>query len=126
MSVKYNVVQRVNPRDVEGPRKFYPAIVSTSKLTQPEVSKEAALISSMSAGDTSNALDSILTVIKKELAKGNIIDLGEFGSFWLKTESKGSETEEAVNASNIVRVSVQFRPGKELKEMLNDIQFVKA
>ena len=126
MSVKYNVIQKVNPRDPQGPRKFYPSIVSTSKMTRREVAKEAALVSSLSDGDTSNALDSILTVIKKELLKGNIIDLGEFGSFWLKIESEGAETEDLVQAANITRVSVQFRPGKELKEVLNDIEFIKA
>ncbi len=126
MSVKFNVVQRANPQNREAPKKFYPSIVSTSKLSQRQAAKEAAQMSTTSMGDTANVLENFLTIIPRELAKGNIVELGEFGSFWLRIESEGANTEEEVRADRITNVLVQFKPGKEFKEALATIKFEKA
>jgi len=60
------------------------------------------------------------------VARGNIVQLGEFGSFRLRIESEGAESEEAVNANSIKSVRPRFTPGKAFQEALDKIAFEKA
>jgi hypothetical protein len=83
MNVKYNVVERANPSNREAPKKFYPSIVSSGRMTSRELAAEAANVSTLSSADLAAALEIFLNIIPKELAKGNIVELGDFGSFWL-------------------------------------------
>jgi nucleoid DNA-binding protein len=71
------------------------------------------------------AIESLLTIIPDELAKGNIVELGDFGSFWLRTTSEGAATAEEVRASYISSVLPRFNPGREFKRSLDNIVFNK-
>jgi predicted histone-like DNA-binding protein len=126
MTVKFNVVERGKPGSPETPKKFYPSIVATGKVGQRDVAKHAAEMSTVSIGDTSAVVENFLAIIGQELARGNIVQLGEFGSFWLRTETEGADTAEEVRASQITNVLVRFTPGKEFQEILDKIVFEKA
>ena len=125
MSVKYNVVERGNPSKPEEPKKFYPSIQSSGRLTLRELAEEAADRSTLTTADILAAVVSFLAIIPKELAKGNIVELGDFGSFWLKTNSEGVETAENVRADQISTVLPRFNPGKQFKRTLEAIIFNK-
>ncbi len=125
MSVKYNVVERGNPSKPEEPKKFYPSIQSSGRLTLRELAEEAADRSTLTTADILAAVESFLAIIPKELAKGNIVELGDFGSFWLKTNSEGVETAENVRADQISTVLPRFNPGKQFKRTLEAIIFNK-
>jgi nucleoid DNA-binding protein len=71
-------------------------------------------------------LEALLTIIPKELSKGNIVELGDFGSFWLKANAEGADSAEAVRASQINTLLPRFNPGKEFKKVLDAIEFEKA
>ncbi len=126
MSVKFNVVERGKPGDIETPKKFYPSIQSTGRVTTRELAEQAAKISTFSTVDMMAAIESFLSIIPGELAKGNIVELGEFGSFWLKTTSEGAATAEEVQAAQITTVLPRFNPGKLFKQVLDTIQFLKS
>jgi predicted histone-like DNA-binding protein len=126
MSVKFNVVERGKPGSPETPKKYYPSIIASGKVNQREVAKHAAEMSTVSIGDTSAVVENFLAIIGQELARGNIVQLGEFGSFWLRTETEGAVTAEEVRASQITNVLVRFTPGKEFQELLDKIVFEKA
>jgi len=53
------------------------------------------------------------------------VELGDFGSFWLKAGSGGAETAEEVRADQINSVLPRFNPGKEFKRVLETIKFNK-
>ena len=125
MSVKYNVVERGNPSKPEEPKKFYPSIQSSGRLTLRELAEEAADRSTLTTADILAAVESFLAIIPKELAKGNIVELGDFGSFWLKTNSEGVEAAENVRADQISTVLPRFNPGKQFKRTLEVIIFNK-
>ena len=91
MSVKFNVVERGNPSNPEAPKKFYPSIQSSGRLTTREMAEIAARESTMSPADMMGAIEIYLSVIPRELAKGNIVEMGDFGSFWLRIEAEGVE-----------------------------------
>ncbi len=125
MSVKYNVVERGNPSKPEEPKKFYPSIQSSGRLSLRQLAEQAADRSTLTTADILAAVESFLAIVPKELAKGNIVELGEFGSFWLKTTSEGADTAENVRADQISTVLPRFNPGKQFKQALDTIVFNK-
>lgn len=126
MTVKFNIVERGNPSNREAPKKFYPSIQSTGRVTTREMVEMAAQRSTMSSIDMMAAIETFLAIIPEQLAKGNIVELGEFGSFWLKTTSEGAETAEDVRASQITSIMPRFMPGKLFKRILDGIEYVRG
>ena len=126
MSVKFNIVERGNPSNREAPKKFYPSILSSGRVTTRELAEMAAQRSTMSSIDMMAAIESFLAIIPEQLAKGNIVELGEFGNFWLKTTSDGAETAEEVRASQITSILPRFIPGKQFKHTLDGIEFIRG
>jgi len=126
MTVKYNVVERGNPSNPAAPKKFYPSIKSSGRRTLRQMAERISQISTVSSTDTMAVLEALLTTIPQELAAGNIVELGDFGNFWLRGDSEGMETPEAVRASSIKGVLPRFNPGKEFKKVLDVIEFEKA
>ncbi len=126
MSVKFNVVERGNPGNPSAPKKFYPSIQSSGRVTTRELAAQAAQESTLSPADLMGALEIFLSIIPRELAKGNIVELGDFGNFWLRIEAAGSESEADVRAENITSVKPRFSPGKLFKKALDAIDFTKG
>jgi len=126
MTVKFNVVERRNPSDPDAPKKYYPSIQSSGRVTARELAEMAAERSTLSTMDMMAAIEGFLAIIPQQLVRGNIVELGDFGSFWLKTTSEGCETAEEVRGSQIVSVLPRFNPGKEFKEVLKTIEYTKG
>jgi hypothetical protein len=81
MSVKFNIVERANPRDLEAPKKFYPSIQSSGRKSVRQLTQLITQMCTVTGPDTMAVLESFLTIIPQELAEGNIVELGDFGSF---------------------------------------------
>lgn len=126
MTVKFNVVERGNPANPAAPKKFYPSIESSGRKSLRQMAARISEISTISSADTMAVLEALLNVIPQELAAGNIVELGDFGNFWLRTDTEGAETATEVRASNIKGVLPRFTPGREFKKVLDAIQFEKA
>lgn len=125
MTVKFNIVERGNPSKPEEPKKFYPSIQSSGRLTLRQLAEQAADRSTLTTADILAAVESFLAIIPKELAKGNIVELGDFGSFWLRTTSEGADSADTVRADQISSVLPRFNPGKQFKQALDTITFNK-
>ncbi len=91
MSATYNVIARGNPGDANAPKKYYPSFKSNGRVTLRQLPKQIAEISTVSSVDTMAVLEALLTIIPREIAAGNIIQLGEFGSFTRSQTKFGSE-----------------------------------
>ncbi len=126
MTVKYNVIQRGNPGNLQAPKKFYPSIESSGRKTLRQLAGQISQISTVSSTDTMAVLEALLTVIPQELVSGNIVELGDFGNFWLKANSEGADTAEAVRATQITTLLPRFNAGKEFKKVLDTIEYEKA
>lgn len=100
--------------------------MSSGRVTLRQLAEVIASISTVSSADTMAMLEALLMVIPGELAKGNIVELGDFGNFWLKANSKGCDTADDVDATQIARLLPRFNPGKEFKKALCAIEFEKA
>jgi len=125
VSVKYNVIERGKPGDPTAPKKYYPSAVASGKINLRAVAKRAAEMSTVSMPDTVAVIEALLAIIPTEMGQGNIVRLGEFGSFWLKVKTEPGETAEDVTSNNITGVVPRFNPGKEFKAQLRNFEFEK-
>jgi len=126
MTVKYSVVPKKDPRDLEAPPKYYPTVVSTGRSDLRAIANRIALMSTVTSVDTLAVLEAFLIVIPKELASGNIVELGEFGSFRLTVQASGEDRPEDVGRRNIKETKVRFKPGKLFKQILKGLEFRKV
>ena len=126
MSVKFNIVERPNPQDREAPKKFYPSIQASGRMSLRQLSKRISQMCTVSSPDTLAVLESMLAIIPEELANGNIVELGDFGSFWLRNNAQGAEAADKVSASQVTNVLPRFNPGKEFKKALTGVDFEKV
>jgi predicted histone-like DNA-binding protein len=126
MSVKYSIVERGNPQDQAAPKKFYPSIQASGRMSLRQLSKRISQMCTVSSPDTLAVLESMLTIIPEELADGNIVELGDFGSFWLRNSAEGAEESEKVSASQVTNLLPRFNPGKEFKKALAGVDFEKV
>ncbi|HET9911135.1 MAG TPA: HU family DNA-binding protein [Anaerolineales bacterium] len=123
MSIKYNIVKRGRPDHAEVPKKYYPSLQSTGKVTMRELATEASNISTLSTADMMGAIEAFLTIIPRHLAEGKVVDLGDFGSFWLRFKAEGAEEPAKVRGNLITTLLPRFIPGKEFKRLLRAVKF---
>lgn len=126
MTIKYNVVERANPSQREAPAKYYPSIVSTGRTSLRQLATRISRMSTMSTADVMGMIEAFLTVVPEELANGNIVELGDFGNFWLRSTSEGADTAEEVSAEQITTLLPRFNPGKEFKKVLATVEYEKG
>ncbi|GHT35919.1 hypothetical protein FACS189434_14160 [Bacteroidia bacterium] len=125
MAVKYTVSERGNPLNPSQPKKWYANAKSTGDTNLRALGKEIAQRSTVSPADTQAVLVALTEVLVEHLAEGKIVRLGDFGAFQTSIGSEGAETEAKFNVSMIKTKKVAFRPGIDLKEMLNNLKFEK-
>ena len=125
MSIKYNIVERGRPDHAEVPKKYYPSLQSTGRITMRELATEASDISTLSTADMMGAIEAFLTIIPRHLAEGEVVDLGDFGSFWLRFSAQGAEAPAKVRGDLITTLIPRFISGKEFKRMLRTVRFEK-
>ncbi|MDR2887785.1 MAG: HU family DNA-binding protein [Bacteroidales bacterium] len=127
MAVKYSVNERGNPLKPEAPKKWYANAKSAGELTFKKLSKEISEGSTtVSDTDVLAVLNDLTKILRRHLENGEIVRFGDFGSFQISIGSEGAETETKFNASLIKTKKVAFRPGVDLKEMLNNLKFEKV
>jgi len=126
MPVKYNIVERGNPSNREAPKKFYPSIQSSGRVTTSELAEMAADRSTLTSADMMAAIETFLTIVPQQLAKGNIVELGEFGSFWLRTTADGADLPDEVGAEQITSILPRFDPGKRFRKTLKTVEYARG
>jgi len=126
MSVNFKAVAKKNPQKQEEAPKYFMQIVTSGNITLRQLAKEIAEISTVSVADTTAVLEGMLQVIPKQLANGNIVRLGDFGSFILQAKSEGAASVHELNKAQIKKTTVKFRAGKEFMQVIDNIDFVKT
>ena len=125
MAMKYKLVQKGNPAKPTDPKKFQANAVSKGDIKLRRLAKEIAEISTVSVVDTMAVIESLLQLIPRHVMEGEIVRLGDFGSFSMHLSSSGAESEAAFTKDLIKGVKIMFRPGKELKDALKSVKFEK-
>ena len=127
MAVTYVVVPRGNPSKPAEQKKFYAQAKSSGELTFRKLSKEISEGSTtVSDTDVLAVLNDLVKVLRRNLDDGKIVRFGDFGSFQVTVSSNGAEEEVKFHSSMIKKPKVTFRPGIDLREMLNNLKYEKA
>jgi len=126
MAVKYILAQKGNPGDLQAPKKFYAQTKSTGEVTLKQISREISENSTtVSDSDMLAVLNDLTKILNRHLKEGKIVRFGDFGTFQINIKSEGAETADKFNHSMVTNAKVSFRPGIDLREMMNNLTFEK-
>ena len=126
MSVKYRVIERVDPRDLTLPRKFYAQIKNGDDVNFCDLVDLISQFSTVCYGDIHGVIHTLIQVIPHQLNYGRQIHLGDLGTFFLTIKSEGQASEEEFVNGDIKNARIRFRPGASIKKMLKTLDFEKA
>jgi predicted histone-like DNA-binding protein len=126
MAVKYNLVQRGNPQKPDEPKKWYAQAKSDGDISLKDLGKDISQRCTVNYADTLAVLEALNQVLTVNLEGNKIVRFGDLGSFQISLSSEGAETPEKFTSSMIRSKKVIFRPGEDLKVMLNNLKFEKS
>ncbi|MDR1459207.1 MAG: HU family DNA-binding protein [Bacteroidales bacterium] len=125
MAVKYSLTEKGNPLKPEDIKKWYANAKSTGNIGIKAIGKEITQRSTVNYADTVAVLEALTQVLTERLAEGQIVRFGDLGSFQVSIGSEGVEKPEKFNSNMIRTRKVTFRPGADVREMLNNLKFEK-
>lgn len=96
--------------------------VPGSRMTLRMVEEDIVKRTSLARGDVRNAIASLAEVVNEALLRGQIVDLGDLGSFQVTANGKYMDSEQEVDASTIKRPSIRHYPRAEMKRYAQAIQ----
>ena len=125
-SVTYSVSPRVNPRDKDAAPKYYAQAQARGNVNIREMAARIQSTCTVTKADVYAVLVALEDVIVEALQNGEIVRLGELGTFQLSLSGKGAATEEDFDTSLIKKARINFRPGLTLADMLGSLSFSKV
>lgn len=127
MSIKYKGVSMARPGiKGGGAYKYYPRIYDRRKINLREISKIISSRCSLHSADIFGTLTALVEVIPELLLLNNTVELGDLGLFSLHIKGYPSDSLEKLNEHSIKEIKMAFRPGKQVKQRLENAHFTKA
>ena len=118
MAINYSVVAMKKPGQSDEPAKYYAKAQAAGVVEIDELAEEISYATSLTDGDVVNAIRALVKQVAKHIGKGEIVRLGNLGSFQAQLSSEGAEAEEKFTPASIRKVHLQFRPGNGLQGSL--------
>ncbi|MEM9424436.1 MAG: HU family DNA-binding protein [Spirochaetota bacterium] len=126
MPIPFTSIEKtLNIGPQKGQKKHFASTYSTGEINIEGLTEEIGKISTVSGADIRAVLYALVDVLPRHLSEGQIIRLGELGSFRISISSQGEDSPEKVTAHSIKKARLLFNPGKHLQEMLQNIRYVK-
>ena len=125
-TVTYSVVPRITPRDKDASPKFYACAQASGDINIREMSERIQQSCTVTKADVHAVLVALEDVIIAALKSGEIVRLGDLGSFQIGLNSKGALTEEEYTPNLIQKARINFRPGIALSGILTTLSFSKV
>lgn len=125
-AVTYSVVPRVDPRDTSAEMTYYARAQARGEVTLGDMARRIQRRCTLTRADTLAVLAALEEEICRGLCNGEIVRLGEIGSFQVGVKSEGVKQEADFRESMISKVWVHFRPGMGLKEALGGLYFERV
>lgn len=123
MSITVKRIQKVNPRNTEAAPLHYLKVVPSGKTGIQELAKNIGNKTAIHPVSTMGVILALSLEIADELREGKSVSLGDLGTFSLSISSKGVPEGKRMSRSDIKTARINFRPGKELKDMLKALDF---
>jgi predicted histone-like DNA-binding protein len=126
MSVKFKSVERVNPRDLTLPKKYYAQIINGDDVSFDELAGLISKVSSLNYGEVLGVLGTLIEIIEMQLQHGRQVHLNSLGTFYLTLISEGQDISEDLTADQISGARIRFRPGKRLQKLAKNLDYFKV
>ncbi|MDR2092883.1 MAG: HU family DNA-binding protein [Azoarcus sp.] len=117
MAINLKKLSRKNPRDMSR-SKWYLTQATSGTITLKELAREIEKQTAMTYADISSVLISLTELLTKNVKAGQIVRLGDFGSFRISVSSEGTETPEELTTRHVKNARILFAPGAEMKTEL--------
>ena len=125
-NVTYSVSPRINPRDKEAAPKYYGQVQASGDISLRETAERIQSSCTVHKSDVFAVLVALEDVITDALKGGEIVRLGDLGTFQISISSKGAVTEEDYSDALIKKARIIFRPGLALAGALSGLTFQKV
>jgi predicted histone-like DNA-binding protein len=125
-NVTYSVVPRINPCEKNDPPKYYAQAQASGDVNIREMSERIQQTCTVTKADVYAVLVSMEDVIIDALKSGEIVRLGDLGTFQIGVSGKGTLTEEEYDSSLIQKARINFRPGIALSGILTSLTYAKV
>ena len=125
-NVTYSVSPRINPRDKEAAPKYYGHVQASGDIDLREMAERIQETCTVHKSDVFAVLVALEDVITDALKSGEIVRLGDLGTFQIGISSKGAETEKDYSDLLIKKARINFRPGSALVGILTNLTFQKV
>lgn len=123
MAILLKKVARKNPQEPEASPLYYPVQNTIKQVDETTVAELIADETTLNPAEALMAIRQLRKVMVRELLNSNSVKLGNWGSFSITLNCKGSDSPQKVTASNVEKVNIRFTPGQELKESLQKAEF---
>ena len=124
--VTYSVSPRINPSEKGTPPKYYGHVQARGDVSLREMSERIQQSCTVHKSDVYAVLVALEDVITDALKGGEIVRLGDLGTFQIGISSKGALTEEDYDESLIKKARINFRPGLALANILGNLSYKKV
>ncbi|MCI0613189.1 hypothetical protein L0244_09380, partial [bacterium] len=124
MALKYRLLQKRNPQNPQLPGKVYAQAITKDEVDFRQLAQQISAISTVSVIDIVGVIEAFVQLIPRHLTQGEIIRLGDFGSFALGIFSEGVEVEKILRKDNQESQNL-LPPGKGTQKILAQIEFEK-
>jgi predicted histone-like DNA-binding protein len=116
----------MNPSEKGTPPKFYGHVQARGDVSLREMSERIQQTCTVHKSDVYAVLVALEDVITDALKGGEIVRLGDLGTFQIGISSKGALTEEDYDESLIKKARINFRPGLALANILGNLSYKKV
>lgn len=102
-------------------QKVYYAQAQKSRLIDfDEVVRDISEMSSLTTGDVRNAIDRIAYYLKRELTAGNVVQLGQIGTFSLTAYGRCLTDPTQIDAHSVRKPKIRVHINKYLRGAINE------
>ncbi len=119
-------IERANPMDRDGAKKFYPTVVSSGEIDLNELAAELSDATTLNEVDCVAVLYALEKSMVKHLQNGKTLKFGNVGTFKVSVSGTGSEKSEEVSSGNVEKARILFAPSLKLKRLLLALQYKKV
>lgn len=125
--IKIKVIERGEPGVTGGgTKKFYATVTDRTVIDVDRLSKDVSRMSTLSVIDTEAVIKSLIELIPDYLNQGALVQLNQFGSFYISVSSRGETTADEVSSSSVKKSYIRFRPAMRIKRGLGELKYRKV
>ncbi|WP_066629957.1 HU family DNA-binding protein [Labilibacter marinus] len=115
--IRYTVKELQDPTNRPS-TKYYAKPVYEGTVPMSEIERDISSISTLSRADVRATTIALVDKIGDYLLNGYNVKIDELGTFFLRSQSVGKETEKEVRGKDIMKLNIGFKAAPEFKEKL--------